>query len=200
MPTSANFTSNKRERLNLVGNKGNSRVVPEIRLPTAKFWTRYRPKLCAAHVQRGATHARHAAERGRRTSGSRWGVFLRVTEDDGARDLQWVVLRATVLSEPRENRALRVMTAADTPCVPALKVCSPHVMTSNHAYPRALLSSLRCLRDAMRQPQAPIRSARPRSTWVARFTTVVANMSTRVDVSDERMVVRQGATRTVGYE
>ena len=69
-------------------------------------------------------------------------------------------------------------------CAPALKVCPPHVMTSNPASPQAMLSSPRCPRDAVRSPQAPIRSARPRSTWVARFT-VVANMSTRADVSDE---------------
>ena len=69
-------------------------------------------------------------------------------------------------------------------CAPTLKVCPPHVMTSNPASPQAMLSSPRCPCDAMRPPQAPIRSARPRSTWVARFT-VVANMSTRADVSDE---------------
>ena len=69
-------------------------------------------------------------------------------------------------------------------CAPALKVCPPHVMTSNPASPQAMLSSPRCPRDAVRSPQAQIRSARPRSTWVARFT-VVANMSTRADVSDE---------------
>ena len=69
-------------------------------------------------------------------------------------------------------------------CALALKVCPPHVMTSNPASPQAMLSSPRCPRDAVPSPQARIRSARPRSTRVARFT-VVANMSTRADVSDE---------------
>ena len=69
-------------------------------------------------------------------------------------------------------------------CAPALKVCPPHVITSNPASPQAMLSSPRCPRDAVRSLQARIRSARPRSTWVARFT-VVANMSTRADANDE---------------
>ena len=68
-------------------------------------------------------------------------------------------------------------------CAPTLKVCPPHVMTSNPTSPQAMLSSPRCPRDAVRSLQAPIRSARPRSTWVARFTVV--NMSTRADANDE---------------
>ena len=109
--------------------------------------------------------------------------------DDSTRDLaselargtqQFTVQTACKSLKPFKNDRVLQFSA----CAPALKVCPPHVMTSNPASPQAMLSSPRCPRDTVRPPQARIRSARPRSTWVARFT-VVANMSTRADVSDE---------------
>ena len=124
-----------------------------------------------------------AGSRARRNTASR------ALADDGTRDLaselargtqQFTVQSACKSLKPFPSSVFLQFSA----CAPALKVCPPHVMTSNPASPQAMLSSPRCPRDAVRSLQARIRSARPRSTWVARFT-VVANMSTRADVSDE---------------
>ena len=113
----------------------------------------------------------------------------RALADDGTRDLNSGTGRASRCA-PFQSACKslkpfpRSVFLQFSACAPTLKVCPPHVMTSNPASPQAMLSSPRCPRDAVRSPQAPIRSARPRSTWVARFT-VVANMSTRADASDE---------------
>ena len=113
----------------------------------------------------------------------------RALADDGTRDLNSGTGRASRCAPFQSAcKSLKPFPSSVflqfSACAPTLKVCPPHVMTSNPASPQAMLSSPRCPRDAVRSPQAPIRSARPRSTWVARFT-VVANMSTRADVSDE---------------
>ena len=113
----------------------------------------------------------------------------RAPADDGTRDLASELARGTQQFTVQTackslNPFPRTVFLQFSACAPALKVCPPHVMASNPASPQAMLSSPRCPRDAVRSPQAPIRSARPRSTWVARFT-VVANMSTRADANDE---------------